>query len=133
MFCPIDAEDLPPVHIEDYDVIRETRTSLDTADECSIRDVSDGVSAQDRRPLSTFWTGETSFPQSQSVWSWSLGDQRSAGTSADDYASRSYFPYERFNMTKKQQSQAIAFQEMIDIARERRRKGSSAAVAERQF
>ena len=62
MFCPIDAEDLPPGHIEAYDVIRETRTSLDTADECSIRDVWDGVSPQDRRPLSTFWTGETSFP-----------------------------------------------------------------------
>ena len=38
-----------------------------------------------------------------------------------------------FNMTKKQQSQAVAFQKLIDAARERRSKGRSAAFAEQTF
>ena len=61
LFTPLETDDLPPIPIEDIDVMRTTRTDLENEDEKIIEDCWDGRSDTDHRPLSALWTGETQF------------------------------------------------------------------------
>ena len=60
LFDPSLCEDSPPIPFDHIDVMRNTKTNLENADEMDLNDVWDGSSASCRQ-LSDYWTGETRF------------------------------------------------------------------------